>query len=489
MKQLSLIALSLLALTACTNPEPNSEADNHNPTPVAGEGYTPDYLASWFPTFDYTAKPYNGATASDIAAYPNDADLNPTMTDWQYTVTVTYNGTQATVAIPQGCQASSTISGANVDLALGAEQFINVVATGSSSQGSLRIAGDRKHCLTLANLTLTSTDRPAINDQGSKRVFLILEGSNSLSDNATYTSSTEDRKGCFFSEAHVIIGGQGALTIAGKHQHGFATDGFLYINPGTTLAVTEAPRNGIHVKGSANELNAFRGIEVRGGLVFASVNSPRGKAVKCDQTVNIYSGNITLQATGDADIDPADGTLSSPACIKSDVGVNIIGDKNCQVQLIATGAGAKGIKSDGYVKLAGGIVNIAISGRAVAGSGDSATPKAVKADVDLLLAGGGNYVSSTAPEGIGLEADGSITITGGVNIAYGGSSGFKAPSANATDGILLAGGNSNSPLTSAKTLTLQDVAAGQKSTIGTSTYIWPTNLTNASLLLFSKSIQ
>ncbi len=485
MKRISLISVLALALASCTNPAPNSNQSN-KPTPVPGEGYTAEYLSSWFPTFDYTPRTYNDQLASEVASYPNDADFNPTLTTWQYTVTVTYNGSQATVDIPNGCQASVSTQGANVDLALGAEQFIKVVATGSSSQGSLRLSGDRKHCLTLKDLNLTSTDRPAINDQGTRRVFLELEGRNSLCDNANYASSVEDRKGCFFSEAHVILGGSGSLAVAGKHQHGFATDGFLYINPGPTLAVTEAPRNAIHVKGSANQLNAFRGVEIRGGRLFASVNSPRGKALKCDQKVDIYSGNITLQTTGDAAIDPADGLLSSPACIRSNMGVNIVGDKNCHVTLIATGAGAKGIKSDAYVKLAGGTVQIAVSGSAVSGSGDSATPKAVKADTDLLLAGGGNYVSCTAPEGIGFEADGTATISGGVNIAFGGAAGFRALKTTATKGILLAGGRTNSTLTGAETLTLQSLTEGQESHIGGCKFVWPTALSSASLLLFKQ---
>lgn len=481
--------LPLLAFAACTSPEPNPV------TPpviveIPGEGFTPEFNPEFVPSFSYNIQPYDGKVASDAPQYPGmDDGLNPGLTVWKHLIDIKFDGTNAPqVKIPAGCTATVATENGNVDIDLGDTDFIKVVVSGQSESGSLRISGNRRHLLQLNELQLSSTDRPAINDQNGKRVFLELVGRNVLSDGSSYVSAPfgEDRKGCFFAEGNVILCGDGSLEIKGNYSHGFATDGFLYVNPGSTLAVTDAVRNAIHVKGSASEANAFRGIEIVGGYVYANTSSPRGKALKSDSHIQIRGGEVSLNCSGDAAIDPSDGSLSSAACIKSDLSVIISGGL---VNLTATGNGAKGIKANSSVTLAGGELYVALSGNATQGGGDSATPKGIKADGDMTISGGGNYISARGTGSNGIEAGYDITINGGVTYTFGTSQGIISGSTgHFSEGTVIAGGASNSDFNGAYTMELTNVPALEISKIMSedgaqvlASFRWPIAMPSATL--------
>lgn len=483
--------LPVLAVGACTSPEPNPTPAPVDPVEVPGEGYTPEFNPRFTPSFNYDIVAYGGEVAADAPQYAaTDDGLNPQLTVWKYLVDVQFDGANSPqVRIPTGCPATVSVTDCNVDLNLGDTDYIKVVAHGKCDSGSLRISGNRRHLLQLNDLQLTSTDRPAINDQNGKRVFLELAGQNAIADGVQYVAAVtpdEDRKGCFFAEGNVVVCGDGVLEVKGNYGHGFATDGFLFVNPGATLVVTDAVRNAIHVKGSASEANAYRGIEIVGGYVYANTSAPRGKAMKSDSNIVIRGGEVSLNCSGDATIDPNDGGLSSAACIKSDLTVQITGGS---VSLTATGNGAKGIKANGAVTLGGGELFVALSGDAMLGGGDSATPKAIKADSNLTIKGGGNYVSARGAGAIGIEAGFNINIDGGVTYTFGSVQGICCGGKPAyTGGVMLAGGTTNARFPDMLEQTLTDVAAQTVSSIMSEdgkellgSFRWPVAMKNATL--------
>ena len=485
--------LPLLALIGCKSPDPNPSTSTPPVSEeIPGEGYTPEFNAEFVPSYSYAILPYSGEVAADAPQYPAmDDGLNPQLTVWKYLVEVTFNGDEAPqVKVPTGCPATVKTENGNVDIDLGDTDYIKLVVGGESEAGSLRVAGNKRHLIQLNNLTLRSTDRPAINDQNGKRLFLDLVGQNVLSDGTAYISAPvgEDRKGAFFSEGNTVICGDGSLEVTGNYSHGFATDGFLYVNPGATLVVNDAVRNAIHVKGSASEANSFRGVEIVGGYVYANTSSPRGKALKSDSNIQIRGGSVSLNCSGNAAIDPTDGSLSSPACIKSDLTVRISGGS---VNLTATGDGAKGIKANGAVELNGGDLHIALSGNAITGGGDSATPKGIKADGNLMINGGGNYVSARGARSIGIESGYGMVIDGGVTYTFGPQMGILFGRTGAyCSGVVLAGGESNSDFNSAYTMSLTNVQSQTISKIMSEdgkeligSFRWPVAMKSASLTI------
>lgn len=145
-KVVALVAFPLLILCACTNEEPNP--DLVQSVIVPGEGDTPDYNPEEVPSFTYDIAPYAGQTATDGVRYPvGNPDLNPDENAWNNVVTVTYNGSTATVSGADESGVQATVTGANVDLALGESKQVKVIATGSSDCGSLRLTGGFKHML------------------------------------------------------------------------------------------------------------------------------------------------------------------------------------------------------------------------------------------------------------------------------------------------------------------------------------------------------
>lgn len=446
-KKLLALFMPLLILSACSNSDPNPDPDPEKPV------------------------------------YPaTDKDLNPDLNAWEATVKVTFDNTRVSVEGQSDANVNASINGMNVDLALGSEKLIKVVITGTSANGSVRLTGDRKHLIELNNLNLTSTDRPAINDQNSKRMFLVVSGTNTLADGQNYATAAEDRKGCLFAESHIVVCGDGSLEITGNYRHGLVTDGFLYVNPGVTLKIADAKKNAIHVKGSNSANNAYRGVEIAGGTITALTSAPSGKAIKCDGGVVISGGKISLACLGDAAIDPADGTLSSPACIKSDLSVSI-SDK-ATVKLDASGTGAKGINADGNITLGGGSLEISLTGAAVAQNGDTSTPKGIIAHRELTVSGGIVSISATGAGSTGIEAEISASFTGGSLTAFGAETGFAAPRASATGGSFIIGGAANSLVEGAQNESFTSVIKGEETKIGKTTFTWPVTLPSASLLHF-----
>jgi len=382
------------------------------------------------PSFDSTIEEYDGEKADDAASdkVGSDEDFYWEANTFSDTVKVVYSGTSANVTTTNA-NVLSNVDGAyvTIDMLTNSVKDVVIVASGKSSDGQLKIYGEKKFKLTLNGLDLTSTKGPAINDQCKKRVFVYLpEGvTNRLTDATTYSadpfyldaSVEEDRKGCFFSEGNLIFSGSGVLVVSGKHKHGIATDGYLYVRPGVTVAVTNAAKNAIHVKGDTDDAI---GIKVTGGLIYSNTSATAGKAMKTDLDVAITGGKLLLNTSGGSEYDTDEQDTSSPSCIKADGSVSISGGT---LTLKSTGQGGKGIKADGTLQISGGSTTITtIGGKYVYNEAKdlTASPKGIRADGDIIISGGNLNIAVTGQSdgSEGLESKSRIAVTGGVNYIY-----------------------------------------------------------------------
>lgn len=497
--RLAVIASLVASMTACSNDDPNPEPGNpDDPSgPVTPE--TPDYQPGETPDFHYNIEKWDGTVADDIAkdvTDPSDADMYHENNHWAQVVTVTYVGQTATVS-GHVAPITFTADGAHVNLNL-ADVQAQVIVTGESADGSLRITGEHRHMLTLRSLSLTSSKGPAINDQDRKRVFVNLEGDSYLEDSPTYApaaSSLEDRKGCFFSEGHVILSGSGVLRVLGRQRHGFATDGYLMIRPGATLVVEDAAKNAIHVKGGNT---TGYGIIMRGGYVYANTSAPAGKAMKSDLRIDIYGGTLNLNCSGDPATDPDDGTLSSSACIKTDGELTL---RSGTINMTATGHGGKGINATGAVSVSGGTTTIACSGDKVedAAAGDTSTSKGLKTDGNISILGGTLSVSAKGVGSVGVEAVGTATQSGGVVYSFGLADAWRMPrSTSISSGTFIAGGSTlTSPKSQMSAFSAEDLRAeaDSKMILVTenadkvyATFVWPVDVNPAKFYFTSAEL-
>lgn len=374
---------------------------------------------------DTSIERWTGATADDAAKdlVGTDPELFWEANVFSTKVIVQFAGATATVK-SSNARALCHSEGAYVtlDLETNLLKDVEVVVRGKSTDGGLKIYAGKRFKLTLAGVDLTSKRGPAINNQGKKRVFVHLaDGStNRLTDAATYvddpyyikgsSASLEDRKGCLFSEGNLLFSGKGVLVAEGRRKHAVATDGYLRMRPGATVAVTGAAGNGLQVKG--DELDRI-GVYVAGGLISAKVGSEAGKCIKTDLDVVVTGGKLLLDATGDSVYDSTKKDTSSPACIKAVGDVRIAGGT---LTLRSTGLGGKGINVDGSLSVDGGVTDLSTTGgRFVHTTTMTSSPKGVKADGSVIVNGGEFRVSVTGQSAgsEGIECKSSLTINDG----------------------------------------------------------------------------
>ena len=371
----------------------------------------------------YYVTPWTGEWAQDAAqdVVSSDADFYVEANTFTSRVVVTFNGSTATVETSNS-SIKANISGAyvTIDMQSNSVSGVEIVALGQSSDGGLKIYGDKKFKLTLSGLDLTSKRGPAINSQCKKRMFLHLTNSttNRIADAANYTddaytlpgSYDEDRKGAFFSEGHIIVSGQGALVVAGNYKHAIVTDGYYYQRPGATVAVTAAAKNALHVKGDdEDQIGAW----FKGGMFYARVASTAGKGVKCDYDIVIDGGKFDIETSGNAEYDSSEADTSSAAGIKSDTHIEI---NSGELVFKSTGSGGKAINCDGSLTINGGDLNLTTTGKRYEyNKNTTSSPKAIKVDGAIIINGGVIDINVTgASEGSeGMESKSSITFNGG----------------------------------------------------------------------------
>ena len=417
------------------------------------------------PGVDHTVEAWSGLWADD-----RDMDVVGSNNDYFYelnsfpnVVVVRFEGNSATVE-SSNSSIKSHISGAYVGLDLTAVSGVEVIASGKSENGGLKIYSDNKYKLTLSGVDITSQQGPAINSQSKKRVYINLaDGStNRLKDCASYTTDSytlpgsvnEDRKGALFTEGNIILSGYGALVVTGMYKHAIVTDGCYYQRPGVTVSATTAIKNGIHVKGDSDD---NIGIYIGGGTITSSVSSTAGKCLKCDMDVVIAGGCLNLTTSGNATYDSEEKDTSSAAGIKSDGNIEIRGGS---IEAKSSGTGGKGLSSDGDLIVDGGDIKISTTGGQYKySSQQTSSPKGIRSDGNITINGGTIDISVTgASEGSeGLESKDTLTVNGGELVIR-----SYDDSINASKAIVVNGGriygeaSNNDGIDSNGTITIND---------------------------------
>lgn len=397
--------------------------------------------------------------ASDVVG--GSADFYYELNTFDTRVEVVFNDDSASVV----CSAESVVShidGAYVTLDLTKLSGVEVIVSGTTTNGGIKIYSDSKYKLFLNGVDITSQRGPAINSQSKKRVFVDLaEGTtNRLKDCAVYAEDSytmpgvynEDRKGALFAEGNIIMSGYGALVVEGEYKHAVVTDGCYYQRPGVTVAITKTARNGIHAKGDSDD---GTGIVIDGGVVVAELSSTAGKGLKCDGDIVINGGVLNISTSGDATYDSEENDTSAAAAIKSNGNTYICAGV---LNLSSSGSGGKGISTDGNLEISGGVINISTSGGQYRYSNSlTSSPKGIRADGNITISGGKLNISVTgASEGSeGLESKGELVFNGGETIIKAYDDAINAAKAIVVnDGRVYAQATNNDGIDSNGTLTL-----------------------------------
>lgn len=320
------------------------------------------------------------------------------------TVSIVYADNEATVStLPDGVEA--TVDGAGVII----NSTIAGVAyelKGSSSNGYFKIYSEKKFHLTLNGVSLTNPTGAPINIQSGKRVFVTLADgtSNSLVDGSSYnTPDDEDEKGTFFSEGQLIFNGKGSLEVTGNKKHGIVSDDYIRFRTGTNIYITASNGHGI----KANDY-----VAIGGGVLNIEVNGTAKKGISSDGYVLVSGGRTTILTSGDGEYDEDEDDVSGAAGIKADLYFQMEGG---QLNIKSTGAGGKGINTDGEIIINDGDIQVITTGQTFTYSSDlDSKAKGIKSDTDVTVNGGTIKIKATGGEGSeGLEAKGVMNINGG----------------------------------------------------------------------------
>ncbi|MGC3979414.1 MAG: carbohydrate-binding domain-containing protein [Paludibacteraceae bacterium] len=219
-----------------------------------------------------------------------------------------------------------------------------------------------------------------------------------------YTNATADTKAIASDSIMNITGGTFNLTIKGNQSKGLKADNIMTISGGTYT------------------------INTSGGVVLTASSAGNDvsycTAIKCDSTINLSDGNITIVGTGisnkgissDENINISGGTINitnsgngatyknilgetdsySNTSISADGNVNIT---NGNVTVTSSGTAAKGISADGTISI--GTTSL------------SPTIKVTNTGTKLLVSGTANYTTAVYADPKGIKSDGNITINNG----------------------------------------------------------------------------
>ncbi|MBQ8811676.1 MAG: carbohydrate-binding domain-containing protein [Bacteroidales bacterium] len=422
----TIIIISVLTLFAVLSCTPVDRPDDMVPPEIPGmpgqdggengvENYTPEISTeeNGYDGLNATDKESDTVISGDVTYWENQ--------DFSTTVTVEYSGNTATVT-SAGNEVEHYITGADVAIDLTDTGVTEIIASGKSDDGQLKLYGNSAVKLTLNGLELTSAKSAAINVQNKSLLYLHLEegttnvicDAESQSDESYYpegvAAGDEKRNGAIYCKGSVVISGSGVLEITGKKKHGISVKSSLTVRPGATLAINDVKDNCIKAEG----------ITVLGGYIWAKTSADAGKCLSSDADVTVNGGLLKLYTSGGSIYEEDENDTSSPAGIKADGNILIY---NGEILCVSTGEGGKGLNADGGITIDDGIVNVVTSGGKYVYNEAldlDSSPKGVKADGEITINGGhlNIQVTGISDGSEGLESKSKITINDGEVFVY-----------------------------------------------------------------------
>ena len=287
----------------------------------------------------------------------------------------------------------------------GTTKQVCYVLSGSTSNGSFTVVGEKKYEVRLEGVSITNPDSAALNLLCSKRAYIVLgEGTtNTLADG---TTSQNAHKGTLYCKGKLLMNGSGSLSVTANYNNGIHSADYIVFRTG----------NNVYVKSSAGHgIKANDGIYINGGILNVEVSAAAAKGINCESHICVNGGRTTVITTGDGTYDSDEQEAKGAACIKADSTFTIRGG---ELWLKNTGSGGKGISTDTESHFLGGSTYIITEGSQYKSYSDTASPKGIKADGALDIAGGRLWVRTSGTGGEGIESKSTLSISGGETAAY-----------------------------------------------------------------------
>ncbi|MBQ9555185.1 MAG: carbohydrate-binding domain-containing protein [Muribaculaceae bacterium] len=330
----------------------------------------------------------------------NDSAYNDYVenTTWNKVININYAGDAVTVT---GSVPGVTLQadGAHVTV-LNMSGPVKFVVSGATTDGSLKFYGDKRFQILLNGAEITNPHGAAINNQGSKSLYVVLaDGTvNRLQDGETYAMvEDEDQKAAFFSEGQIIFSGRGELDVIAVGRGGIRSDDYIRVRPGARISVNSSALDG---------LRANDGIILDGGVVNIQTTGTGAKGVRSGGPMTVNGGRLVAISTGDTRLgvtDEGDADTTACAALYCDTLLTVHAGV---LKLKATGDGGKGLNGKGNMDMRGGSMTVVATG-----TREIKKSKGVKLDGNLGITGGSFYTYSRLSDP--LEVAGTMSVAPG----------------------------------------------------------------------------
>lgn len=405
MIKMMLIASTVL-MTSCLADDPFSDGSNNwdyswddngsTTTPGSGGSST---TTGELTTFDVNIDQTSAEPTTTASEYlPDEEDA---LENNSFTTEVNIDMSNPTAFTENGVEV--TVNGGHITANHSSTKNICYVLSGTTTNGSFTVVGDKKYEVKLNNVNITNPDSAALNLLSGKRAYIMLiDGtSNTLSD-----GTGGSQKGALYCKGKLLFNGSGKLSVTGNTNNAIHSADYIVFRKGNNIYANSTANHGI----KAND-----GIFINGGIINVEVSAEAAKGINCESNIIVNGGRTTVITTGGGTYDTEDNEAKGAACIKADSAFTINAG---ELWLKSTGSGGKGINVDTEANFTGGNVYIVTEGGQYKSNNDTSSPKGIKADGSINISGGAIWVRTNGYNGEGIETKSTMNISGGEVASY-----------------------------------------------------------------------
>ena len=401
-----MLLASTVMMTSCLADDPFSEDtnnwdyswDDNGSTTTPGSGGSSTTTGE-LTTFDVSIDQTSAEPTTTASEYlPDEEDA---LENNSFTTEVTIDMSNPTAFTENGVEV--TVNGGHITANHSSTKNICYVLSGTTTNGSFTVVGDKKYEVKLNNVNITNPDSAALNLLSGKRAYIMLvDGtSNTLSD-----GTGGSQKGALYCKGKLLFNGSGKLSVTGNTNNAIHSADYIVFRKGNNIYANSTANHGI----KAND-----GIFINGGIINVEVSAEAAKGINCESNIIVNGGRTTVITTGGGTYDNDDKEAKGAACIKADSAFTINAG---ELWLKSTGSGGKGINVDTEANFTGGNVYIVTEGGQYKSNNDTSSPKGIKADGNINISGGAIWVRTNGYNGEGIETKSAMNISGGEVASY-----------------------------------------------------------------------
>ena len=401
-----MLLASTVMMTSCLADDPFSDGSNNwdyswddngsTTTPGSGSSSTTTgELTTFSVSIDQTSAEPTTTTSEYL---PDEEDA---LENNSFTTEVNIDMSNPTAFTENGVEV--TVNGGHITANHSSTKNICYVLSGTTTNGSFTVVGDKKYEVKLNNVNITNPDSAALNLLSGKRAYIMLvDGtSNTLSD-----GTGGSQKGALYCKGKLLFNGSGKLSVTGNTNNAIHSADYIVFRKGNNIYANSTANHGI----KAND-----GIFINGGIINVEVSAEAAKGINCESNIIVNGGRTTVITTGGGTYDNDDKEAKGAACIKADSAFTINAG---ELWLKSTGSGGKGINVDTEANFTGGNVYIVTEGGQYKSNNDTSSPKGIKADGNINISGGAIWVRTNGYNGEGIETKSTMNISGGEVASY-----------------------------------------------------------------------